>query len=110
MMRPSVNRSRKSKLRIDQQHNWLGTHPEHGYPIVLYKRFVGEHVGILGKTGSGKASRVIAPLVTSLMRSDDSAIVIIDLKGDTALFEVVRMEAERSGRTFKHFTNTRGTQ
>ncbi len=104
----AVNRIYKSTLAIEREHLFLGTHAEYGYPVLLHKRVMREHMHILGNSGSGKTSRVITPLVTSLMRGDDSAIVIIDLKGDMALFEAVRIEAQRSGRTFKHFTNMLG--
>src|SRR5690349_12717451 len=108
MMWPgAVNRPRKLKPKVEREHLWLGTHAEYGYPILLHKRILREHMHILD-SGGGKTSRVIAPLLTQLIRSDDSAIVIIDLKGDMALFEAVRIEAERSGRTFKHFTNMLG--
>jgi hypothetical protein len=33
------------------------------------------------------------------------AVIVIDLKGDPALFETTRIEAERAGKTFKFFTN-----
>ncbi len=62
----------------------------------------------MGDSGSGKTSRVLAPLITQLIRKGDSAVVIIDLKGDMMLFETARIEAERHGRTFKHVTNVLG--
>ena len=77
----------------------------------------GSHVHIRGKTGSGKSSRVILPLITQLMKpyeriwtSDDGvtrtinerdAILVIDLGGDKSCFHATRRRAEQLGRRFR---------
>jgi ABC-type molybdate transport system ATPase subunit len=75
--------------------------------VLLHKNLLHEHMHVLGGSGSGKTSCVLAPLVTQLIRAGDSAVVIIDLKGEMAFFESVRLECERSKRTFKYFRTCR---
>ena len=99
---------RNSKHPLEQEHLWLGVHAEAGYPILLHKNILREHGHMVGDTGSGKTALGLAPLVVQLIQRGDSAVVVIDLKGDMAMFEAVRLEAERGGRTFKYFTNTLG--
>jgi TraM recognition site of TraD and TraG len=41
-----------------------------------------------------------------LIRRNDGPVVIVDCKGDRALFNTARIEAERAGRKFKWFTNS----
>jgi hypothetical protein len=103
-----VGRLQGSLNSLERQQIWLGTHAEYGYPVLFHRPVLKEHVHIMGDTGSGKTSRVLAPLITQLIRSGKSAIVIFDLKRDMALFETVRLEAERNGRVFKHVTNELG--
>lgn len=103
-----AERLRNSSEPLEKQHLWLGTHAIFDYPILLDKSILAEHAYIVGDSGSGKTALGIAPLLTQLIRRGDAGIVILDLKGDTALFEATRTEAEKAGRTFKHFTNELG--
>ena len=41
-------------------------------------------------------------------RESDDPVVIVDCKGDMALFNSTRDEAERAGRKFRWFTNRLG--
>ena len=41
-------------------------------------------------------------------RESDDPVVIVDCKGDMAIFNTARAEAERAGRKFKWFTNRLG--
>jgi hypothetical protein len=43
-----------------------------------------------------------------LIRGDDGALVVIDLKGEMSHLENVTREAQRAGRIFKHFTGVLG--
>ena len=97
-----VRRLQTSPNILAQKHIWLGNHTTEDYPILLHEDVLREHAHILGDSGSGKSALAVAPLFTQLIRKNDSTVVIIDLKGDMALFEGVRKEA---GDRFKYFTN-----
>ena len=64
-----------------------------------------EHMHILGAPGTGKSALGIAPLTAQLIRRNDGPVIVLDLKGDMALFNTARLEAEKAGRQFKWFTN-----
>jgi hypothetical protein len=89
---------------------WNETAPR---SLFLHERILAEHCYIVGPSGSGKTSLGIAPILTQLIRgarrdSDELPepypVVILDLKGDPALFHTVRIEAEKRGQAFKFFT------
>ena len=98
---------------------FLGFHDAAGYPVLMPREALREHGHILGDTGSGKTAMGFAPLITQLIRmsgrdkketpveSRQSSIVVIDLKGDPALFEGAQVEAKQAGLPFKFFTNQR---
>lgn len=93
----------------ERDHLWLGTSATNDYPILLSRRILSEHAHILGSSGSGKTALGLAPLMTQLIRLADSSVVIIDLKGDNALFTGAREEAEAAGLPFQWFTDELGS-
>jgi len=99
-----ADRLRRSKNEAERRSILMGMNPHHEYPITLDTDLLLEHMHILGSTGSGKTSLGLIPLVTNLIRNDETCIVL-DLKGDDALFHTTRLESERAGRQFKWFTN-----
>lgn len=89
---------------------WADTEPE---ALLLHEGILGEHCYIVGPSGAGKTSLGIIPLLIQLMRgtktkldypSPPYPLVILDLKGDPALFHSVRIEAEKRGQKFQFFT------
>ena len=108
---------------IERNSVLLGFHSEAGYPILLPRETLKEHGHILGDSGSGKTALGFAPLLTQLIRMAgrdkcelknptqglsvpiQSSVVVIDLKGDPALFHGVRIEAEKAGLPFRFFSN-----
>jgi plasmid stabilization system protein ParE len=97
---------------VPEDHLLIGVRPssEGPKPIFITREILNEHVHILGGTGSSKTSLGIMPLLIQLIRNEDRSngapfpIVIIDLKGDRALFHTARIEAENAGRDFLFFT------
>ena len=103
-----VDRLRQSKDQLEHRHLWLGVHSLHDYPVLLDRKILTEHAYIVGDSGSGKTALGVTPLVAQLIRFADSPVIIVDLKGDMALFEAARDEAANAGLKFKHFTNELG--
>ena len=66
-------------------------------PVLMPRSMLREHVHITGDSGSGKSSRGTATVAAQLARftreRGDCSIVVIDLKGDSALFHGLRHEA-----------------
>jgi hypothetical protein len=94
--------------QLETEHFYLGSSLEGDYPVLLHRDLLNAHAHILGDTGSRKTSIGIAPLLTQIIAREDSSVLIIDLKGDKALFESAREEAETAGMPFKWFTNIVG--
>jgi len=88
----------------ESEHLWLGTSTVNDYPVLLDRGILGEHAHILGSTGSGKTAIGLSPLIAQLIRHRDASVVVIDLKGDPALFAGTREEARAAGLPFKWFT------
>lgn len=112
----------EAKVR-ESDHLFLGLEAERGFPVLLDKDILSDHVYISGGTGSGKTSLGILSLIVQLIRGSrnetgesDSAssaqaraemppLVIIDLKGEYSLLHTVREEVVRKaaeeGRTLQ---------
>lgn len=103
---------------IERNSLFVGVHADVGYPVIAHRSMLREHGHILGDTGSGKTAIGIAPMVTQLIRMagrdatangiERSSVVILDLKGDPAMFHGARIEAEDAGLPFRWFTNQKG--
>lgn len=85
----------------EADHLFLGVEPFMNFPILLDRSILSEHAYIVGESGAGKTSMGLMPLLLQLLRShrledgSDSPpppLVLIDLKGDPALFHTVREE------------------
>ena len=100
-----VNRLQHSKVAVAREHLWLGAHATEDYPVLLHRSILGEHAHLLGDSGSGKTALGMAPLLAQLVSLQDSAVVVIDLKGDMPLFQTAQNGA---GSRFKFFTNEVG--
>ncbi len=101
----AVNRLVSSNDEREKRHLFLGIAIFGGYPVLLDRKLLNEHAHLTGDTGAGKTSLGIAPMITQLIAAQDCSVIVLDLKGDMALFETARLEAERSRRPFKWFTN-----
>jgi hypothetical protein len=102
-----VERIQNSSHPIERRQLFAGWHATEEYPIYLPLKSFREHAHLMGATGSGKTSRGVGPFIVQLLRHTDpvSPLVVIDMKGELPMFQTVKLEAERAGRTFKYFTN-----
>jgi hypothetical protein len=102
----------------ERDHLFLGMAMAGRYPVLLDRRILREHAWFLGDSGTGKTARGIAPIVSQLIRSnakvrprtgdEPCSVVLIDMKGDPALFHGMKIEAEAAGVPFRWFTSTPG--
>lgn len=95
----------------ERDHLFMGVEPVADFPVLLDREILSEHAYLVGDSGSGKTSLGLMPLLVQLLRGDTSGeelseeaaaklspsppMVILDLKGDIALFNLVRQEVER---------------
>ncbi len=100
-----TRRLQESSDPLEREHLWIGAHAKQDYPVLLHRPILEEHAYIVGDSGSGKTALGLTSLLTQLIRLGDAAVVVIDLKGDNALFQTIRHEARESRRTFRYFTN-----
>jgi type IV secretory pathway TraG/TraD family ATPase VirD4 len=103
-----ANRLRFSGNRHEKDGIWLGFHQTLGFPILVPAELVGEHMHILGGSGSGKTGLGIMTLVNQLIKRNDGPVIIIDGKGDPALFQSSKIWTEEEHRKFKWFTTANG--
>jgi hypothetical protein len=90
----------------EADHLFMGVEPAAGFPVLLHRPLLNQHCYIVGETGSGKTSLAVMPILIQLLRQhfdpsrdngarDEPPIVIIDLKGDPALFHTIRHECDQ---------------
>ena len=97
-----------NKVR-EADHLFLGIEPSANFPVLLDQKLLSEHTYIVGDSGSGKTSLGIMPIVKQLMNesatnSEKTPFLILDLKGDNALFQMVREIAAKRAQKFLFFT------
>lgn len=92
----------------EREHYFLGLQMTDMFPIYLHKSIVDEHGYIVGDTGSGKTALGVIPLMRQIIGYRESAVVIIDLKGDNAMLQTALQDAKASGAAFRLFTLEEG--
>ena len=100
-----VRRLLGSSNPAERESLFFGHTLHHEYPVLVPTELLFEHMHVLGAPGTGKTALGLAPTIVQLVRRDDGPVIVLDLKGDMALFNTVRLETQRSGRKFKWFTN-----
>lgn len=107
----------------EADHFFLGFYPSTDTPALLHREILNEHALIVGQAGSGKTIMGLTPLITQILRgyhtgptkqgivehSDPAPMLILDLKGDLALFNSARIEAARRGQRFLFFRLEKGS-
>lgn len=91
-----VDRIVNSNDPLEREHLLLGTSERGDYPILVHREIHDQHGHILGDSGASKTALAMGPQATQLIARADSTVVIVDLKGDKALFESCRREAART--------------
>jgi len=97
-----------AKKLAKHHHLFLGHDASSGDPILLSRKVLSEHAHIMGSSGTGKTAKGVVPLIEQLIGFRDSAMVIIDLKGDMTLFHATKNAAKLHGLEFKWFTTEVG--
>ena len=92
-----LDRLRTSNNSIERRSNIIGFHPLWEFPILADTDLYLEHQHVLGATGIGKTALSVTTDVIQLIRRGDGPVIIIDCKGDRALFETARLESEQAG-------------
>lgn len=103
-----VSRLIDSKHPLERDHLLCGFSVFRDYPVLLHLPLLNQHYHLTGDTGAMKSSLVVGPLAAQLMARGDCSVVLLDLKGDTALWETCRLEAARAKLPFAWFTSERG--
>lgn len=104
-----VDRIVNSDDELESEHILLGVCENGDYPVLVHREIYDQHCHILGDSGASKTALGIAPQATQLIARGDSTVVIVDLKGDKALFEGCRRESERAGLRFRWLSNEVGS-
>ncbi len=89
-------------------HLYLGRLLADGTPYLFQRKLATMHALFNGGTGSGKSALGVAPMAFQLIAHRDSSVVVIDMKGDHALFWGTFAEAKLNGLPFKWFTTQPG--
>jgi hypothetical protein len=82
-----------------------GFNPNVRYPIIIPQEYWKNHAHILGATRSGKTAYFLSPFVDQKIRENRGPVIVLDLKGDDAMFHATRRRAEEEGRKFLWYTN-----
>ena len=93
---------------------FLGLQQPNKLPLFLPRSLLADgHMHVRGMTGSGKTSATLLPVALQVLRgyndergqpASPSPLVIIDLKGDAALFHAIWEAACQAGRKFRYFS------
>ena len=102
-----AKRLAESANLVEREHFLIGFHAEVGYPILVPRKLFC-HAQISGPTGRGKTAIGVAQMLLQQIMRGDAPIVVVDHKGDSALFHQLREAAKNTGRPFRFFTNELG--
>jgi hypothetical protein len=107
----------------EREHIYLGQALYGDGPVLLSPKHYGYHGIVRGGPGRGKTAfleRLVTQLIAAERRErtawleagglehEPTSLLILDLKGEMALFNTARFAAERAGVPFRHFTTHHG--
>lgn len=118
---------RRGEETRERDHLFLGEEPFQRFPILLHEDILERHCYLSGSTGAGKTHLGLLPMMLQLLRPKGDPenpeppppMVILDLKGDWAMFHTLRLEVakrwwtdpatkERRQQAFRFFTLEKG--
>jgi hypothetical protein len=103
-----VDRIIHSGDKLEADHILVGASQVGDYPVLVHREIYDQHFHVLGDTGASKTSLGIAPTAMQLIARGNSSVVIVDLKGDKALFQLCRREAAHAKLRFRWVSNEVG--
>lgn len=104
-----VDRIIHSGDKLEAEHILVGTSQVGDYPVLVHREIYDQHFHVLGDTGASKTSLGIAPTAMQLIARGNSSVVIVDLKGDKALFQLCQREAKHAQLRFRWVSNEVGS-
>ena len=105
-----IDRIINSNDDLEREHLFYGASERGDNPVLVHRDIQDQHVHVVGDSGANKTALGMAPQATQLIARGDSTVVIVDLKGDRALFEGCRREAARTrNMRFRWLSNEVGT-
>lgn len=100
-----AERLRNSSLPLYRRATFIGfRYGESRFPVLMPDEGWESGIWILGGARTGKTQRVIASLGIQRIARNDCPVVFLDLKGDDALFQCMRLASEAAGRQFWFFS------
>jgi hypothetical protein len=103
----SVDRLFRSGHDDLEGHMFLGMRYYGGTPFLIPVKRDNPHIWVMGGTGTGKTTRVLAPLIAQYIALGHS-VVVLDPKPDKALFESCWFECDYQGIPFRYICITPG--
>lgn len=89
---------------LEHPHDFGGWNYETGFPVLFSHALDPTHKYTIGNTRSGKTTNDIARYLHSRILSGVGGVIILDMKGDSMLFHMIRYLAKLAGRDFKYFS------
>lgn len=86
---------------LEHPHLYLGHNFHTGEPALLSEEILQGHGFVTGKTGSSKSSNALLSTIHYQLARGKTALVIIDMKGDSALRSRTQKLAQKYGYRFK---------
>ena len=101
-----LDRISKSGCAAENECVWIGFHQQLQFPLLIPTSLFNQHAHFLGGSGAGKTGLGLATLTAQMIRQKDGPVIVIDGKGDNALFQSVKKWCEEDKRKFKWFTTS----
>lgn len=117
LWRQMVERKESSSDPAIRGSLFVGLDRDTAAPVLIPRKVLADgHYHICGSTGSGKTASALASIALQVLRQDLYArsenertpLVVLDLKGELALFNTIRTAARDAGRTFRYLSTSPG--
>lgn len=98
----------KNGVVRERDHDFLGVIDGTQQPVLIHQNYYTVPAMFCGATSSGKTHGIGAPLLVQHVQRRASRLVVVDLKGDKALFMGLGLAAREARLNFKWLTTTPG--